>query len=320
MKPIHSILSVSFCFSLFAITSTAFAFPLTCNDLVQSLPSTQAFVSQDLAKYNESRILHFRFTPRSLEMVKAMYHQLPVPKIVEDILQMKDPDSTLLIKQTPQYFRWNPARDTFISVNPTYTPAKSVVEAVRSGQVRHLKDQSNGIALITWFAHPALKQQVSVARSKNEDLRPQKISALEKEGERYLVSILDLQRTDVNYLKELKRTTLQYLGENFGVVEGRDDIRLDFHFPYAVKTSTLHLHARVNMPSHPLELSKSYHIDEVIAYLEAGKSVADLILDRQQKLGGFYFSNDSRALLESLDPSALNEVQNPFLQSLVGEP
>jgi hypothetical protein len=309
-------------FLLLGFSDGAMAAPRVCFEtfptLAPPLP-VSTFSSKEIEKYNTPTVLKFKFTDQSLDNVQAMYHHLPVPLIVENILRMKDVDSSRLINESTGYFSWNKTQDTFMTVNPTYTQAGTVLEALQNGTVKNLKDGKHGIALITWYVHPALLRQ-EVVRQKNnkssEEAVQQKISSLEKTGTRYLVSILDLRKSDVAYLKDLKKMSLDYLERNFGAIPGKDQIRLDFHFPYSIKTSTLHLHARVNMPAHPLELTKSYGIDDVIAYLEGGKSMKEMILDRQQQLGAFYFPNETRAVLEAIGGQHLEEVPNPFLSSL----
>lgn len=271
-----------------------------------------------LEKYNTLTVLAFRFTPQMLDIVKNLYHKLYVPKIIENILWKKDYDSAKLMIETTDYFKWNINHDSFISVNPAYTNADTVVNNLKSGRINSLKNQDSGIALITWYVHPELKKITSSGLMAHEKSQSIAIDSLEKNNKKYLVSILDLDFNDLGYLKDLKIFSLKYLSEKFGINVEKDKIRLDFHFPYAIETATLHLHARVNMPAHPLELSKSFSIDEIIEYLESGKTIKQLILDRQEKQGGFYFSKDSRTILEQISGHTLEEVNNPFLEHRQG--
>ncbi len=249
-----------------------------------------------LEKYNKPTVLSYRFSPEGLDQLQMLYHHLPAPKILKNILSGVDRDSSLLATNAPDYFSWNAQHDTFITVNPTYLKAKDVVEALNSGTVRSLKDRAEGVALITWYVHPDIANKADQALA----------------ADHYLVSILDLDARDIGYLKDLKKWTLAYLKKNFGVSEDKDKVRLDFHFPYAIETATLHLHARVNMPSLPIEVSKSYSIDDIIRYLESGSSTKQMILDRQNKVGPFYFTLETKPLLEVLQNGTSMEVPNPY--------
>lgn len=263
-------------------------------------------------KYNTPTVVAFKFTPETLDKIKILYHQLQVPTIVQNIIQRQDHDSNRLIEETKGYFKWTPSESSFITVNPAYTKASKIIHALNFKQIPTLKNQNYGIGLITWFVHPEIKNLVNSNNKSPIKLYNSSIASLEKKGEKYLVSILDLDFSDLAFLKELKIFSLAYLKENFFVSTKDDNIRLDFHFPYAIETATLHLHVKVNVPSHPLELSKSFSIDEIIKYLEAGKTVKQLILDRQQQQGTFYFSKESKIILEKISGYSLKEVNNPF--------
>jgi len=276
----------------------------------QAKLQTMSSVPHVPSKYDSATVIAYRFSPEGLDHIKSLYHQLPVPKIIQDILSGKDTDSSKLRSETPTFFKWNDAKDTFLTVNPKYTSADTVIRAVQTSTVGKLKTQPDGLAFITWYVHPNLLRPELIVAS----LARSRIGSVEAGGPKYLVSILDLDSTDIIRLEALKKMANDYVQNQLGANPESDQIRLDFHFPYSIETATLHLHIRVNKPAHPLDLAKSYSIDEILSYLKAGKSVKQLILDRQSILGQFYFSNDSRTILESIPGGQISHVSNPFLE------
>jgi hypothetical protein len=129
----------------------------------------------------------------------------------------------------------------------------------------------------------------------------------------YLMSILDLTANDLPYLQELQTMTLNHLSKNYGVKAGEDQVRLYFHFPYANENASLHLQVRVNQATHGLELARSYDLGDVILYLRQGKSVKDLILDRQKQMGGYsLLTESSKDIVDRLKPGGMKQLPNPF--------
>jgi hypothetical protein len=105
----------------------------------------------------------------------------------------------------------------------------------------------------------------------------------------FLVSILDLTRDDIGYLEEAKSHMESKLKEVYGFNEDDDQLKLYFHFPYDESTLTLHIHARMNQGSHPLEEVKSFQLDDVIDTLKSEGSVKSLIYAKQQNHNGCIF-------------------------------
>lgn len=280
----------------------------SCKNIVtsESKTSTRPLSAKVIAKYNVPKVLSYNFTSQSLEQVKAGYHMLPVPKLLVTILDKTDPDTEQVLREVPDYFTWNQSGDSLITINPSYTSPGAVAEGLRDNDLFTLKDRE-GVSSIIWYVHPNLINQIESSSNKNIT-----IAEIETESIPNLVTILDLEFQHIEMLQSWKEMALEYLRDKFGVVEGHDDIRLDFHFPYAFNTATLHLHARVNTPGHPLELSKSYSIDNVIGYLREGKDIKQLILDQQEQYGSSYFPLETGNLLSSLGNGEPKEVDNPF--------
>lgn len=261
------------------------------------------------AKYNTPTALAVKFSYPGLLKLRQLYHQLPVSRIIDDAVTNTDRDWATVKTQAPIFLRWNRFENSFLSINPTYLKSYELLDAIKKNNVQSLKDRENGIALISWFIHPDLNKRQSDGNFKRGIL----IKDLDTSRTRYYASILDLTLQDLPYLMELKTIAVDQLKSLYGVDLNRDSVRFDFHFPYAIDTATLHLHVRVNSPDHPLELSKSYSIDEIIHYLASGRSVIDLILDRQKSVGWFYFATSAKKMIDLIPVEHQKEVSNPYL-------
>lgn len=303
---------------IFRILFLMFNFSLTAPAISYSASTCEKFylrsnhknISDHIrAKYNTKTVLAVKFSYFGLLKIQQLYHQLPVSRVVDDVITNADRDWAEITDKAPTFLKWNQFENSFLSINPTYFKSHELIDAIRNNDVSLLKDRENGIALISWFVHPNLKEKQSIGSFK----KGIKIKDIDAPHARYYASILDLTHQDLPYLKDLKSMAVEHLKSLYNVNPQKDAVRFDFHFPYAIDTATLHLHVRVNSPDHPLELSKSYSIDEVIHYLESGRSVADLILDRQKLVGWFYFSISAKKIFEIIPVESSKEVPNPFL-------
>ena len=120
----------------------------------------------------------------------------------------------------------------------------------------------------------------SFTRGRTASQTERTIADMEEEsGATYLASILDLKRSDVGSLEELKELSLKHLREQYGVTNEKK-AKMFFHFPYSEATMTLHMHIRVD-EQHNLEKTSSFSIDEVIQSLKEHDSVIPLILSRK---------------------------------------
>ena len=183
----------------------------------------------------------------------------------------------------------------------------------------------SGIALNAWFIHPASgfmteptkqvlaeltpcfrgeRKRIDALRERarndasNQAARPSSpyardpltIAELGKYSE-YLASLLDFKLRHVPMLKSIKRKILAHLREQYRITKS-DSVDLYIHFLYDNANTTLHIHARVNQGFHPLEQEKSFSLDQIISWLSDGKSIADLILERQRQNGGGFHKFD----------------------------
>ncbi len=110
----------------------------------------------------------------------------------------------------------------------------------------------------------------------------------------YLASVLDLTHEHLPDLIALREDTLNHLKENFGINTdstlqdppevNQDRVKLYFHFPYNDSTVTLHLHARVNQGTQPVEHGQEIQLDDVIKHLTTHDNIYDMILDNSPLL------------------------------------
>src|SRR4051794_3598262 len=85
-------------------------------------------------------------------------------------------------------------------------------------------------------------------------------------------------------------------------------------------TSSLHLHVRVNQGEHPLELTKSFGLDDLISGLESGDTINKMILRRQSANAGCYLANicsEIEKLIQGVPGISVVHISNPFLNAEV---
>ena len=195
----------------------------------------------------------------------------------------------------------------FIPNTPVYHLAAQFEQYSVENRIHELKNNPNGLALSTWFMHPGL---ASYAAKNGAPI----ISEIESEGRPYIASMLDLNPSHIPHLKELKRLSLSHISRVYGVTE-QDSVELFFHFPYAPKTVTLHLHVRVNQKTYGLEKAKSYTLDNVINTLERNEKIEDLILSRQLLNDGLYTNHGTaEGLVREMGIGVVKEAVNPFIE------
>jgi len=99
-------------------------------------------------------------------------------------------------------------------------------------------------------------------------------------GKYIKMSILDMTTEDLEHLVTIRENVMEKLQQKYNVDLETDDVRVYFHWPYTRDTATLHMHIRVNTPFHPAEQARSIRLDDMIEYLEMGKSLDALIIQR----------------------------------------
>eukprot|EP00931_Biecheleriopsis_adriatica_P041643 TRINITY_DN23783_c0_g1_i1.p1 TRINITY_DN23783_c0_g1~~TRINITY_DN23783_c0_g1_i1.p1 ORF type:complete len:574 (-),score=73.99 TRINITY_DN23783_c0_g1_i1:304-2025(-) len=114
----------------------------------------------------------------------------------------------------------------------------------------------------------------------------------EASGKKYYSTILDFEKSDLELLKTVRANVIQKLEELHGLAlpekcpsgktkrKGNDALLLYFHFPYALNTVTVHLHARMNQGIHPFEAQYSFFLDDIIIHLEQHSDIYGLVMSR----------------------------------------
>lgn len=268
-------------------------------------------------------------SPASVDEVRDLYRPLPVTNIVESLLLL-EPESINreYLFSFPNLIRFTSKGDFFIMPSPAYLP--------ESGLAAHHKASlsKRGFGLNGWFTHPALLKNsyfekkiyrsnpsliLSAPSQEWSRLRKRtskSILDLESEtGIKYYATLLDLTPNDTQWLKEIRMITSQLLKDQFGFIEGRDDLKIYFHFPYPVETTTLHLHIRVNQKIHPMEENMRFYLDDIINHLQNNRKIHSFILEKQHKLKekGILSTDAAEKLLSRASGLTIEKVENNYI-------
>ncbi|WP_082158772.1 hypothetical protein [Chromobacterium sp. LK11] len=257
-----------------------------------------------LQKYQTKDLAQVRLTTTNLAQLQETYKNENTTQFLVELLRgnSREPGDKVyneVYKKNPDIFHYSAPLETgngfLIYPNIPY-----MSQTYTAGQVTDLAARPEGIQLTAWAVHPALPHDLiqemkgdpsieKVAVKQSEELNQYKAEL--KSGVKSLTSILDLEQSDVGMLEKLKRDSLQYLVDTYGVSAEKDKVKLFFHFPVAPSTATLHLHIWVNKGDHPLNESRAFGIDEVIQHLKSDGNINELILSR----------NDGEFILPSKD-------------------
>lgn len=252
------------------------------------------FPSRTLKKYNTELTGKATFDAGTLEKLSNAYHAQNVPEFVSRL--------ALNIPEESKYILWTKDQRALFTFNQTYYEKGYLQQMTKSGRLKEIKNSPSGLIMNSWYVHPKMKTPGG----------PQKISEIEANGEKFLATILDLSPGDLPHLKALKEEISRELKGTFGVTD-RDRVKLYFHFPTAPNTVGLHLHARVNHPTHGLEKSRKFDLDSVISHLESNRPMSELILKRQTEMGIFFGDKDfAGEFVEQVQRGVVETVANPF--------
>jgi guanylate kinase len=267
-----------------------------------------------ILKYNTPTVIRYRFTKEGLRNLKALYHKIPINSIIMDLYNFEEKSIDVNIqKRFPHLICWDDAKRYFIEPTPVY----GTIEQLKDDNLPFLKFSEDGVHLEVWLTHPlllnnSLFENYWFGSNIPQEKKGATFEQVETEDNPYLVSLLDLEAKHLPLLRSMKEKIdqnlkLYHIGKN-------DRIDLFFHFPYAPKTASLHLHVRVNQHIHPLEAAKSISLDDVIVGFERGLTIDEIILERQNHFCGFIYSDHATLDLPRLVSEIfVEEVDNPFL-------
>ncbi|ABN63987.1 SidE phosphodiesterase domain-containing protein [Shewanella baltica] len=259
------------------------------------------FVTKKTAKsYHVEDSFRVAFTGQHLDKLQKTYKKTPVTGFLKKFINKVDGAEHRNYLQNKALCDYLPPVDLnsnghLIYPNPTYITKEYFTHP------ENLKNTKNGIQLLTWAVHPRnaapLINEITAGEfhSLHKESSPSRFglyttSQLETErktGLKSLTTILDLTKEDLPQLIALRKASHDQLVSKYNVDLNKDKVNMFFHFPVSIETATLHLHVFVNKGNLPLNEQRSFSIDEVINYLESGKSVKELILNRND--GVYYF-------------------------------
>ncbi|MFF7062412.1 hypothetical protein [Pseudomonas sp. NPDC008258] len=248
-----------------------------------------------LMKYQTPEVAVISFTNQDqLTHLSKTYSETPLPDFLIKTLNAEACLDTDLYRQSPCLAHFVSPIDSvqhgyLIGPNTPYCDLKVLDTYINAPET--LKDSKHGIILCTYAIHPHIESsflggdhQPGIKALKVSQGMPQ--SNIDRETKiDSLTSILSLKKEHVPQLQKLKNETEEHLRNVYGVNE-HDNVKMFFHFPVAEKTATLHLHTWVNKGDHPLNEPRSFDLDTIIAHLQSGKEISDLVLDRNE---GAYF-------------------------------
>jgi hypothetical protein len=295
-------LSLLFLFQFLLLTSWVHAGkdldPVQCREVFKKfLVSEPKYLPEYIVKkYNVPKIVSFDFTPESLNKLSDYYHNLEIPDFLWQHSLGNYRPGTVYLKRTDD-------RRFVFAINDPYYDFNYLQKLKDEGRLKELKDSKKGLVFLSWFNHPNVPKEKTPGALN--------IKNIEKEGPKFLASLLDLKQSDLPSLRLMQENAKKALKDDFGVTDV-DKVQMYFHFPYMKDTIGLHLHIRVNHPAHDLEFGKSFFLSDTIAYLEKNSDIRGLILERQQMRGGTIMNPGgvSQTLKELGVP--VKEVPNPF--------
>lgn len=187
----------------------------------------------------------------------------------------------------------------------------------------YLKYSENGVHLELWTTHSGLLKNSNFEHywfgsGSPQEKKSTTFRKIENDQNPYLVSLLDLEQRHLPLLRSMREQVYENL--KLYNVGKNDDVQLFFHFPYAPRTASLHLHIRVNQTIHPLEIAKSISLDKVIHGFERNQTINEIVLDHQELYKGYIYSDEATKELPQKVSTIITEVQTDLKLSSKVEP
>jgi|GEM_PF-6946377 len=232
------------------------------NGLFNPVPPSHA------VQFQSEQTIALEFTEKGLDNLRKKYEEVHgAPPFLHSLLNLeKSNEHVYQIAKTPEFYPYFDKEKFLVVNNVRYDTGFESQKFPKRAKVK-----PSGITLCAWFIHPGLNcindesrrlladlsfdampkdeksRLVSLKNyySKNDFQAPQKkakirdsktIGQLKQDGEEYLASILDLNVSHIEMLKNLKAKTMLHLEQTYGV-GASDDIAMYFHFPYPKRTT-----------------------------------------------------------------------------------
>ena len=248
-----------------------------------------------LKKYQTGSVAEVQFQNKEqLKHLSGEYHKCPLPDFMIQLLANEDCHDTRLHKTNSNLFSYIPPAGKDLNgfiVRPNAPYIGSGLQEVYNHHQTDLTTNKEGITLCTYAIHPSINSafinemtgdhaQTKGRPTTRKELEISQQEMTKNSGARSLASILDLKAEDLPALRALRDQTVSHLKDAYKVDDSKDNTRMFFHFPVALKTATLHLHTWVNKGDHPLNDGRAFDLDDVIHHLESGKDIESMILER----------------------------------------
>ncbi|MBA3662406.1 MAG: hypothetical protein H0W64_11800 [Gammaproteobacteria bacterium] len=273
----------------------------------------------NIGKYNQSTVVRAEITEDALRALLDGDKKIKgLPKFMDDFLNLQPSQHRETLALKPELITWSEDGKYILMPNPEQTnhellmsdPKKAkyeeggfgliawyihpkllqesrfadkdkiIKETLENGESLRYGKYGTKENLIKNSNKHSLKKINSFSELLERDNNKETVEDIvNKSNEPYLCGPFDYQQEHLESLKRLKKMVIAHLSAIYDINE-LDKVELYFHTHYSVDTTTMHLHVRVNQMRHGLELDKSLALDDIIYYLENGKSVKETFMER----------------------------------------
>jgi len=251
------------------------------------------------------------FPNNSIIKLRDSYHDEYMPDFIKDLLlHVPQCIDRKLIKQCPELFTWTCKNDYFIRPNIPKYKEDDLLTNFKSSWKKY-----NALHLIAWYVPSIFYTSIMESFDKqNYKIFRKKICDIERIiNHEFLATPLDLEPRHLSSLLALRSQVLKELNNTYGL-KNTNDARLYFHIYNMTEYASLHLQIRYNTTLHPAEEPRTLDLDQVIAWLSAGKSVIECLTEENRK--AYFFDDDNPCLIKHLkkipNNIAYSRVENPF--------
>jgi hypothetical protein len=281
-----------------------------------------------MEKYNAEQTLQVTYTEKGLASLQLKYRNLKaLPAFLHNTMRGRPSPYRDLILENSRVFTW--ADDGSFVTLPNSSNEFNLFKDQRT-----LKKYHEGFSLVSWVVDSRILKKFSWKKTDNinesficylqgNDNTYNTLSSYQffnrsnsqvdikelelSDSKPYLATLLDLTADNLPLLRAMKETNELHLVNDYGVMLSEDKVEMYFHFPYAESTTTLHLHIRVNQGRHPMEIARSFSLDDIINWLESGYHINQLILKRSPMFC------DNIQILYGIDGIEVESAINPYV-------
>jgi hypothetical protein len=238
------------------------------------------------------------FPGDSLSSLRTTYHSAYLPPFMLSMLR-HDADSLdrQMMRHCPEIFSWTADRDYFLRPNtPKYNH-----QVLMDDFGERWKEQGR-LCLIAWHVHPLILPHLA-SSTPDESSNSSKLAAMriheieELSGIEFLATPFDLRTNHVRSLEMLQKHVYEELRCKYGLAEPKE-ATLYFHTYNMPDCAVLHLQIRYGSSLHAAEDSRTFYLDDVIAWLKSGRDFLDCLNSEQRST--YFYAGDNQILMEYL--------------------